>query len=57
MREQEILNKMAERLDRDPLVFGALRYPIGAYQDLSGEPYEEINESNPEKDCLFYYYW
>ena len=57
LREQDILDMMAERLDRDPLVFGALHYPIGAYQDLSGEPYKEISEANPPLEPLFYYYW
>ena len=57
LREQDILEMMIERLDRDVLVFDSLHYPIGSYYDLSIEPYEAIKNENPEKPELYLMYW
>lgn len=56
-REQDILEMMEERLDRDPYVLGALHYSVGNYSDLSGEPYEKIMEENPELPEQQLMYW
>lgn len=55
--ENDILYMMEERLDREPLVFGAKMYSVGGYYDLSVGPYEEINEEMPELDNLYLIYW
>ena len=56
-RDQDLLEMMEERLDRDVLVFDALKYSVGNYCDLSVEPYEKIKEENPELPEQQLIYW
>ena len=57
LRDQDILEMMEERLDRDVFIFDSLHYPIGSYYDLSIEPYETIKEENPELPEQHLIYW
>ena len=49
LREQDILEMMEKRLDRDVLVYDSIHYPIGSYYDMSVGPYEKITEEYPEE--------
>lgn len=57
MKEQKILEKMEECLDYDVNTFGLPHHSVGAYQDLSGDPYNEAKEANPEPDEMYFLYW
>ena len=57
LREQDILEMMEKRLDRDVLVYDSIHYPIGSYYDMSVGPYEKITEEYPEEPELHLIYW
>lgn len=57
LKEQKILEMMEERVDYDVNAFGLPHHSVGAYQDLSGEPYTEAKEATPQPEEMYFLYW